>query len=83
MILPTPECPYGFPDKQLRKIFTREQYQNFFSWMRGQTFTDCDGWKYDPSTKSMEHTECFDDPHGYVFYTHDVAKYAKGSGILD
>lgn len=81
MSQPTPICKLGYPESQLRDMFSNEQMKDFFNWMRGQTFSVCDGSFYDHREKRSKPTGC--GPHGYVYYPWDVEKFLDGSPIVD
>lgn len=40
MILPPPEHPLGYTDRELRTFMTAEEFTAFQRWMQGQTITD-------------------------------------------
>jgi hypothetical protein len=81
-VIEAPICKLGYPDSQLRKIFkSDETYKRFFSWMRGQTFSSCDGTSYNHEKKALEPTNC--GPHGYVYYASDVNRFIEGRPVID
>lgn len=77
----TPECKFGYPETQLREIWTEDKFKDFMKWMRGQTFSVCDGTLFDGELNRMVGSGC--GPHGYVFYAHDVTNFVTGGPILD
>jgi hypothetical protein len=79
--LPPPICQQGYPHSQLVEIFGPEKIKTFFHWMRGQTFSECDGQRYVHETKSYEPTGC--GPHGFVYYSWDVQRFLDGRPIID
>ena len=81
MIMPKSDCQYGYPDAQLREIFTQEQFKRFSDWMVGQTISDCAGSVYDHELKSMVPSGC--GPHGWVYYSHDIARFLRGLPVID
>jgi hypothetical protein len=76
--LPVPICRLGYPQSQLKEIFSEDQFKRFIAWMRGQTFASCEGSEY---VKYYVPNGC--GPHGYVYYTHDVKRFLDGSPIVD
>lgn len=78
--LPQPECILGYPDGQLHELLG-SRYDEFWKWMRGQTFTSCDGRAYDHETKEYRETGC--GPHGFVVYYHDVKRFLEGLPVID
>lgn len=83
MLMPRPNCPIGYPDSQLRKIFSPEQHKDFLHWMIGQTFSSCDGRVLDREAGKMIDSECTGDPHGFVYYVHDVRNFLAGGPVTD
>ena len=76
-----PICKYGYPHSQLVDVFSPELLKEFFSWMRGQTFSSCDGQEYSHVEKKMVPTNC--GPHGWVYYTDDVRRFLEGKPVID
>jgi len=79
--LPAPICSLGYPESQLLDIISAEQLKNFYQWMSGQTFTICEGSKYDHIQKRSVPSGC--GPHGYVYYPWDVERFLDGRPIVD
>lgn len=78
--LPEPECGLGYTTAQLEEFFG-ERINDFYHFMRGQTFSLCDGREYDYSSKGYVQTEC--GPHGAAYYTSDVRNFITGGPVLD
>jgi len=76
-----PICKLGYPYSQLGDIFSPELKKEFFSWMRGQTFTECNGYQYDHEASTYEPSGC--GPHGWVYYTSDVQRFLEGKPVID
>lgn len=74
-----PECQYGYTDAQIQQMF--EEPKKFYSWMRGQTFSSCDGREYNRDTEQYVATNC--GPHGFVYYPWDVYRYVNGLPVID
>ena len=75
-----PSCILGYTDSDLNQLLGNEKSE-FYAWMRGQTFTSCDGKAYDPELRAYRDTGC--GPHGYVFYVADVARFMRGLPVID
>jgi hypothetical protein len=75
-----PECQLGYPETQLMEMLGPIM-DSFMYWMRGQTFSACDGKRYNYETNKYEDTGC--GPHGYVFYTHDVERFFSELSVFD
>jgi hypothetical protein len=78
--LPDPECKLGYTDAQLHTILT-SRYEEFWLWMRGQTFSSCDGRAYNHDKKEYEDTGC--GPHGFVVYSWDLLRFLEGKPVVD
>lgn len=79
--LNAPKCKYGYPQSQLQEEMTFKQYMDFMNWMRGQTFTSCDGFVYDYELRKNVPSDC--GPHGYVYYSEDVERFLRGLPVID
>lgn len=77
----TPECKYGYPETQLKAEFGDDRMKAFNAWMRGQTFSSCDGKQYNYDKQEFEATNC--GPHGYVYYVYDVNRFIAGQPVID
>ena len=80
-MLTDPQCKLGYPESQLEIEMSPDELKKFFSWMRGQTFSSCDGRMYNHETKEYEETGC--GPHGYVYYPEDVYRFLYGWKVVD
>ncbi len=81
IVLVKPECKFGYSAKQLAEMLTEKQLANFLKWMVGQTFSSCSGWVYDHKRGFNVTSGC--GPHGYVYYEHDVRRWAEGKPVID
>lgn len=79
--LPAPICKFGYPHSQLEEIFSVLKLKAFFHWMRGQTFSSCDGRIFNAAENRMEASNC--GPHGYVYYQSDVQRFVAGLPVID
>lgn len=73
----------GFPESQLLRILDEDGLANFKRWMVGQTVSICDGRAYNHDTKEYEPTQCAPNPHGVVYYLHDLERFLKHLPIVD
>lgn len=80
--LPSAECRLGYPDSQLEEILGEERLKDFYRWMRGQTFSACDGTEYNHQTRKYEPSVC-SVSHGYVYYRQDVERFLAGKPVID
>lgn len=78
-----PDCTLGFSTQFLEGILSTRDYANLQRWMDGQTGAICDGRVYNHETKQYEPSECADNPHGVVYYAHDVRRWALGLPVID
>jgi hypothetical protein len=79
--LSPPKCLAGYPMSQLTEEMPPKTFNAFINWMRGQTFTVCDGRVYNHAFQSYEDSGC--GPHGNVFYTSDVNRFLAGGSVID
>lgn len=75
-------CPHGYTEEDLQTLLG-DRYQTFMHWMRGQTVSECDGFKYNHETSEYELSDCSNQPHGTIYYSHDVKRFLKGKPIID
>jgi hypothetical protein len=75
-----PECELGYTEEQLERILG-DRLPDFYRWMVGQTFTGCNGMRYNYLTGEYEPTGC--GPHGFVYYAHDVNRFLSGLPVID
>lgn len=71
----------GYPETQLRSEWSEDKFKDFMKWMRGQTFTSCDGWSFDHKSNRLIDSNC--GPHGYVYYVTDVHRFLAGGRVVD
>lgn len=81
MLMPAPECELGYPEAQLKEIFSEDQFKMFLSLMRGQTFGFCDGSYYDHQEQRSISTGC--GPHKFVYYSWDVERFLDNKPVID
>jgi hypothetical protein len=79
--LPEPICRSGYPISQLESFLGDQGMRRLNLWMEGQTGSICDGRRYDHENRCYVPTGC--GPHGMVYYTHDVKRWAEGLPIVD
>lgn len=79
MILPEPECPYGYPHQQVEDI-VGDRSPAFWKWMSGQTMMLCDGREYDYATKEYVETG---HAHGGIVYASDLRTFLAGWRPID
>jgi hypothetical protein len=68
-------CPGGCTEDDLIQMGI--DLNHFLNWMKGKTYSRCDGVKYDPMTKKYNPSECNKNPHGKYFYVWNVSKYLE------
>lgn len=78
--LPSPICKLGYPEEQVRSILGA-RYNEFMSWMYGQTMSSCDGRIYNHDKKEWEPDFC--GPHGPIVYVQDLLRFLEGLPIID
>ena len=78
-----PECPYGYPDTQLREMLSLREYTLLAVYMRGQTMMLCEGRRYNHEKGRYEPDACAEHPHGVVIYAHDFDRWRAGLPIVD
>jgi hypothetical protein len=76
-----PTCRFGYPEAQLKDMWDEATFKKFMLWMRGQTFSSCDGSIFDHENSCTVDSNC--GPHGYVYYTHDVLRFVSGKPAFD
>lgn len=81
MILPKPECVSGYPIRQLEDILG-DKFEEFMSWMRGQTMSLCKGKIYNHEIEEYEVT-CNGVSHGPVVYRADLKRFLNKEPIID
>lgn len=80
----THSCPMGYTIEDLKRRFpTTEEFDDFQTWMVGQTGAICNGQRYDYDRHEYVKDECFDNPHGIVVYWWDVNRYLMGLPVID
>lgn len=79
--LPEPECSHGYTYKQLVEILGKNNLVDFTEWMSGQTYSLCDGRKYNHDTQEYE-VDCA-TPHGGIVYPWDLKRYLSGMDVID
>jgi len=82
-LMPTPDCPFGFPTGQLRRWLGEERYAALGRWMRGRTVAECDGRLYDHDAGQYRPSACAGGPHGIVYNPRDVERFVRGLAPLD
>lgn len=81
MNLPTPECRWGYTEKQLLDIIG-DDLTNFRLWMNGQTQAVCEGRAYDHD-KQEYYEVCNGVHHGLVVYSWDLERYLEFRQLTD
>lgn len=77
--IPRPICDVGYPQSQLETMLPVVRLKQFYVWMRGQTFSECNGLLF--NGKNLVPSGC--GPHGYVYYESDVRAFLAGRPVLD
>lgn len=72
-------CPDGLTDDDVTRILRR----HFYQWMRGQTGSICDGFRYNHGEKRYEQTACHAAPHGLIVYPGDMERYLLRWPVID
>lgn len=72
--LPPPDCHLGYTKSQINEILG-ERSEEFNEWMANQTVALCNGVLFDYDTREYEPDPMCTQPHGIVFYTHDVDRF--------
>ncbi len=80
MALPAPSCKLGYTAEDLLNVLGT-RLNEFYMWMGGQTFSSCDGRRYNHETEEYEPTYC--GPHGFVYYPWDVQGFLDDKPITD
>lgn len=80
MVLPKPECKYGYNRIELEKIL-KDRFEEFSKWMNGQTMMTCDGRRWDSSTGG--YIEDCPKPHGSIVYPWDLERFLAGKPVID
>lgn len=81
--LEPPECHLGYPIQQLKDRLPDADFEDLNKWMSGQTGAICEGRRYDHETREYEPDECANEPHGFVWYTHDIERWKRGLPVID
>lgn len=79
--LPEPKCRLGYTEQQLKEILG-SRYEEFNTWMVGQTFSVCVGRLYNHETKQYE-IGCDGVSHGPATYRADVERFLRGLPVID
>lgn len=81
MSIQKPACRYGYTDEQLKEILG-DRYEEFQTWMAGQTGTICEGREWDEVEKSY-HLSCDGVAHGLITYYWDLDRFLEGKPVVD
>ncbi len=73
--IPKPDCESGYSWAYLEEILDPSTFQEFSTYMYGQTCTLCDGRRYNHDKKQYEPSPCVDNPHGGVAYSWDFERF--------
>lgn len=83
--MPAPQCEMGYSEAQITEAFgaVGEPLRDMFeTWMRGQTYTLCEGKSFNHDTKEYE-VACGGTSHGNVYYVDDLRRFLNGLPIVD
>lgn len=80
MILPPPDCEFGYPWSQVADILGN-RLPEFKVWMYTQTMSMCDGHRWDYDAHQYVETGC--GPHGGITRQSDLRRFLDGQPIID
>lgn len=97
MRLIEPSCPMGYTNSDIYNMLGDED-EAFWYFMRGQTMSICEGYRYDHDKLGYFSTECSNmlpgmpvlkteipllGGHGGIVYTWDFRRFASGLPVID